>query len=69
MNAASISSAGMSTALVRFENSAARTAANPLDNIAAETVERVHSSAAFKANAAAWRTADEMVGAVLDILA
>lgn len=69
MNAVSIASAGMSTALVRFEGSAARTAANPLDNLAEETVERIEAKTAFRANAAVLRTADDMVGALLDIFA
>lgn len=69
MLAASIAAAGLSTALVRFEGSAARTAADPLENLAAETVERMESSTAFKANAAVLRTADDMVGTLLDIFA
>lgn len=69
MNAASIASAGMSTALVRFEGSAARTAADPLENLAEETVERIEARTALRANAAVRRTADDMVGAILDIFA
>ncbi|MFA4940281.1 flagellar basal body rod C-terminal domain-containing protein [Brevundimonas sp.] len=69
MQALSIAAAGMTTAQNRFESSARRTAAAPLDNLAEETVERVQAKTAFSANAAVVRTADEMTGTLLDILA
>jgi flagellar basal body rod protein FlgC len=69
MQASSIAAAGITTAVQRFDASAARTAARPLDNLAEETVERLQAGTAVKANAAVLRTADEMTGALLDILA
>lgn len=69
MQALSIAAVGMMSAQSRFEASARRTAAAPLDNLAAETVERIQAKTAFTANAAVVRTADEMSGTVLDMLA
>ena len=69
MQALSIAAAGMMGAQGRFESSARRTAAAPLDSLAEETVERAQAETAFSANAAAVRAADEMTGALLDILA
>lgn len=69
MNALSIASAGVASALERFDASARRTAAAPLDNLAEETVERIGAEIAVRANAAVLRTADEMTGALLDIVA
>lgn len=68
MQAAAIASAGISTALARFDASASRTTANPLDDLAAETVERLEAKAAVTTNAAVLRTADDMMGTLLDIL-
>jgi len=61
--------AGLMNAQARFDASARRTAAAPLDNLAGEAVERISSKTAFAANAAVLRTADEMTGALLDVLA
>lgn len=69
MQALSIAAAGMLDAQSRFEASARRTAARPLDNLAEETVERIQARTDFSANAAVVRTADEMTGTLLDILA
>lgn len=69
MQALSIAFAGMTSAQNRFDNSARRTATAPLDNLAAETVERIQAKTAFGANAAVARTADDMTGTLLDILA
>lgn len=69
MQALSIAAAGMLGAQDRFESSARRTAAAPLDNLAEETVERIQSETAFRANAAVLRIADDMTGTLLDILA
>ena len=69
MQALSIAAAGMTTAQNRFDNSARRTATAPLDNLAEETVERIQAKTAFSANATVVRTADEMTGTLLDILA
>lgn len=69
MQALSIAAAGMTSAQNRFDNSARRTAAAPLDNLTEETVERIQAKTAFSANAAVVRTADDMTGTLLDILA
>lgn len=69
MQATSIAAAGIMTTAQRFDASAARTAARPLDNLAEETVERLQAATSVKANAAVLRTADEMTGTLLDILA
>lgn len=69
MTALSIAAAGVASAIDRFDASARRTAAAPLDDLAGEIVERVGAEIALKANIAVMRTADEMTGALLDILA
>lgn len=69
MQALNIAAAGLMTAQNRFEASARRTAAAPLDHLAEETVERIQAKAAFSANAAVVRTADDMTGTLLDMLA
>lgn len=69
MQAMSIAAAGLMSAQSRFEASARRTAAQPLDNLEQEVVERIESETAFKANVAVLKTADEMTGTLLDILA
>jgi flagellar basal body rod protein FlgC len=68
MQAAAIAAAGITTALASFEASAARTAAAPFDDLAAETVERLEAENAVTANAAVLRTTDDMMGTLLDIL-
>ncbi len=68
MQATSIAAAGLLNAQARFEASARRKAVAPLDDLAAETVERVEAKAAFSANAAVLQAADEMTGTLLDIL-
>lgn len=69
MQALAIAAAGMQDAQWRFEASARRTASAPLDNLAEEVVEQVQAKTAFSANVAVAKTADEMTGALLDILA
>ena len=69
MQALSIAAAGMTSAQNRFDNSARRTATAPLENLVEETVECIQAKTAFSANAAVVRTADEMTGTLLDILA
>lgn len=70
MQALSIAAAGMADARLRFETSARHTAqAAPLDNLAEDVVEQIQAKTAFKANAAVLRTADDMTGTLLDILA
>ncbi len=69
MQAAAIASAGIASAIARFDASARRTAQAPLDDLAGQMVERLQAATDVKANAAVLRTADDMTGALLDILA
>ena len=77
MQALNIAAAGMFAATDRLSASAQRTAAWGLEqtqteqkvDLAKEAVEQVSAKIDFKANAAVARTADEMTGALLDILA
>ena len=69
MQAVAIAAAGIADASARFEASAVRTARDPLDDLAGETVERLTAGVALKANVAVLRTADRMTGSLLDILA
>lgn len=69
MIAASIAAGGLASAMARFEQSAQRTANAPLDTLEAELVERIEAKAAVPANIAVLRTADDMAGTLLDMLA
>ena len=69
MQAFSIAASGIAAATARFEASARRTASAPLDNLAGESVERIQAEVALKANVAVLKSADDMTGALLDILA
>lgn len=69
MQAHAIAAAGIATATARFDASARRTAADPLADLAGETVERMTAEIALKANASVLRTADDMTATLLDILA
>ncbi|WGM32062.1 flagellar basal body rod C-terminal domain-containing protein [Brevundimonas sp. NIBR11] len=69
MIASSIAAAGMTSAVARFEQSAVRTAQAPLENLETEMVERVEAKTQFSANVAVLKTANDMTGALLDILA
>lgn len=69
MQALPIAAAGLLDAASRFDASAARTAAAPLDDLVKETIERVQAKVEIKANAAVIRTADEMTGTLLDMFA
>lgn len=69
MQTHAIAAAGIASASARFEASARRTAADPLADLAGETVERIGAEIAFKANVSVLKTADEMAGTLLDILA
>ena len=68
MQASAIASAGIASALGRIDASASRTAQAPLDDIPGETVERLQAATDVRASAAVLRTADDMMGALLDIL-
>jgi len=69
MQAFAIAAAGIASATDRFAASAVRTARDPLGDLAGETVERLTAEVALKANVAVLRTADQMYGRLLDILA
>ncbi|KQY84731.1 hypothetical protein [Brevundimonas sp. Root1423] len=69
MQAFAIATAGIADASARFGASAARTARDPLENLAGETVERMTAEVALKANVSVLKTADEMYGSLLDIMA
>lgn len=69
MQAFAIAASGIAGATERFSASAARTARDPLADLAGETVERMTAEAALKANVAVLKTADEMYASLLDILA
>lgn len=69
MQALPIAAAGLNDAAARFDASARRTAAGPLDDLVRETVERIEARTAVGANLAVIRTADQMTGRLLDMLA
>ncbi|WP_332641061.1 flagellar hook protein FlgE [Brevundimonas sp.] len=69
MQAFAVAAAGIADASARFEASAVRTARAPLENLAGETVERLTAEVAFKANGSVLKTATDMYGSLLDILA
>jgi len=69
MSAFAIAASGIADATARFAASAGRTARDPLADLAGETVERLQSELALKANVAVLKTADRMTGDLLDILA
>jgi flagellar basal body rod protein FlgC len=64
-----IAAGGIAAATARFDASARRTAAAPLDNLEGEIVDRIESEIALKANVAVLKTADRMTGTLLDMLA
>jgi hypothetical protein len=66
MDAFSIAATGMVAAAQKLDASAARTVGGESDPVA-ETVDRIQASTAFRASAAVFKTADEMVGALLDL--
>lgn len=65
----STAAGGLNNALQRFEASARRTAENPLADPGGEAVERIHAEIALAANVQVIRTADRMMGSLLDMLA
>jgi flagellar basal body rod protein FlgC len=72
MQALSIATSGLAAATARLDASAQRTARwgqDPSVDLAKEAVEQITAKAEFKANAAVIRTADQMMGELLDILA
>lgn len=69
MQVFAIAASGLSDASARFAASAERTARDPLADLAGETVERVQAEVAFKANVSVLKTADQMYGSLLDMIA
>lgn len=69
MQAFAIAAAGIADASARFEASAIRTARDPLENLAGETVDRLTAEVTLKANVSVLKTADAIYGSLLDILA
>lgn len=69
MSAFAIAASGIADATARFAASAGRTARDPLRDLAGESVERLESGIALKANVAVLRTADDMYGSLLDMIA
>jgi flagellar basal body rod protein FlgC len=73
MQVLAIASTGLDAAFQRFEQSAQRTArvASPYADVdlAQEAVEQISARASFSANIAVMRTANQMLGQLLDILA
>ncbi len=73
MQVMAIASAGLQTSMQRFEQSAQRTAAaaSPFADVdmAEEAVEQISARAAFSANVQVIRTANQMMGQLLDLLA
>ncbi|MGV9006780.1 MAG: flagellar hook protein FlgE [Brevundimonas sp.] len=69
MQAFAIAAGGIAAATARFDASARRTAAAPLDNLETEIVDRIESEVALKAEVAVLKTADRMTGTLLDMLA
>ncbi|CAN1556739.1 hypothetical protein MCEMIH16_02433 [Caulobacteraceae bacterium] len=69
MQALPIAAAGLNDAVARFDASARRTAAAPLEDPVRDIVDRIEAKTAVKANIAVIRTADRMTGTLLDMLA
>ena len=67
MNAIGIASAGLASAGARFDASAQRTAAG--GDLAAEAVTQVSARTEFAADVSVLKTADAMLGSLLDIKA
>lgn len=71
MSISAVSSAvsGVNAAFARLDASPARTARDPLANLAGEAVELITAKTELAANVAVLRAADEMTGTLLDMLA
>lgn len=69
MSVFAIAASGIADAGARFAASAGRTARDPLADLAGESVERIEAEVAFRANVAVLRTADQMYGSLLDMIA
>ena len=60
---------GMSGAIDRFDRASARLAQSTPEDLVRDRVEQITAKRTFEANLATVRTADDMVGALLDITA
>jgi flagellar hook protein FlgE len=60
---------GMASALGRFDRAAARTAQPDAADPVGDRVEQITAQRSFEANLATVRTADEMLGSLIDIVA
>lgn len=69
MTSLGYAAAGIYNAAARFETSAKRSVETTVDARAIEPVEQIRSKQAFSANTATVRTADEMIGTLLDMKA
>ncbi len=68
MDALSIGAAGMVSAMARFDTSAAQTASGSGD-LVQQVASRIEAKTDFHASVAVVKSADKMVGSLLDILA
>jgi len=72
MRVMAIASAGLQTSMQRFEQSAQRTAmvASPYADVdmAQEAVEQISARTSFSANVQVIRTANQMMGELLDLM-
>lgn len=69
MTSLGYAAAGIYNAAARFETSARRTVETTVDARAIEPVETLKAKQKFSANTATVRTADQMIGTLLDIKA
>jgi flagellar hook protein FlgE len=69
MTSLGYAAAGIYNAAARFEASARRTVDTTVDARAVEPVEQIAAKQAFSANTATIRTADQMIGTLLDMKA
>lgn len=70
MIAASIAASGVSAAMARFEQSAARMSqGGSLDNLAGELVDQSQARVAVAANVAVLKSVNETTGRLLDLFA
>ncbi|WP_409019074.1 flagellar basal body rod C-terminal domain-containing protein [Brevundimonas vesicularis] len=69
LNAINLAQVGLVNASVRLDASARRTVETTIDARAVEPVEQIIATQQFSANTATVRTADQMLGTLLDIRA
>lgn len=69
MTSLGYAAAGIYNAAARFETSAKRSISTSVDTRAIEPAEQIRAKQAFSANTSTIRTADKMIGTLLDIKA